>query len=141
MRIFLVAALLVAFLAIIFALQNASPIIVTFGVWRVTASLALILLLTLGIGFVTGLLVSMPAIIRRNMDTGKYKRQAKHLETELADVKQELVHHQHLLAQANTDLDEQQQRLHELEARPQSLLPESSTRETAELVDDGDDWI
>ncbi|NEQ99557.1 MAG: hypothetical protein F6K30_23105 [Cyanothece sp. SIO2G6] len=50
MRIFLVLAFVVAFLAIIFALQNASAVTVTIGIWRITASLALILLLTLGLG-------------------------------------------------------------------------------------------
>ncbi|NET10737.1 MAG: LapA family protein [Merismopedia sp. SIO2A8] len=144
MRIFLVAALLVAFLAIIFALQNSAPIFVTFGVWRVTASLALVLLITLGLGLVTGLLVSMPAIIGRNLKLAKYKRQVTQLEANLDNVNQDLAHHQHLLAQAQAELSSQRTQLEEgplSDDQSPRLLPESEPLETAELIDDDEEWV
>ncbi|MGK7890609.1 MAG: lipopolysaccharide assembly LapA domain-containing protein [Leptolyngbyaceae cyanobacterium] len=109
MRIFLVLALMVAFLAIIFALQNASPVTVIIGFWQITASLALILLLTLGVGLISGLLVSMPTIIQRNWKISRYKRQINQLEADLQATKQDLTHHQQLLAQANQDQTNQDQ--------------------------------
>ncbi|MEM9212936.1 MAG: lipopolysaccharide assembly protein LapA domain-containing protein [Cyanobacteria bacterium P01_F01_bin.150] len=154
MRIFLVAALIVAFLAIVFALQNAYAIAITFGVWRVTASLALILLITLGLGLITGLLVSTPAVIRRNLKIAKYKRQISELQQDLDDVNRELSHQQQLLAQAHEDITEQQTRLDRqlpstpqpssaqiVEPLPQKQLPEPTDIETAELIEDSEDWI
>lgn len=148
MRIFLVLALFVAFLAIVFALQNAAPVFVTFGVWRITASLALILLITLGLGLVIGLLVSTPALIGRNLKISKYKRQISELEQDLTDVNRELSHQQQLLAQAHDDIAEQQSQLSNRKAiqslptpLPQKRLPESAPIETAELIEDEDDWV
>ena len=150
MRIFLVAALFVAFLAIVFALQNAYAVAITFGVWRVTASLALILLITLGLGLITGLLVSTPAVIRRNLKIAKYKRQISELEQDLVDVNRELSHQQQLLVQAHEDIAEQQSQLDRrtlsssktfVEPQPQKRLPESAEIETAELIEDTEDWI
>lgn len=148
MRIFLVLALFVAFLAIVFALQNAAPVFVTFGVWRITASLALILLITLGLGLVIGLLVSTPALIGRNLKISKYKRQISELEQDLTDVNRELSHQQQLLAQAHDDIAEQQSQLSNRKATqllptplPQKRLPESAPIETAELIEDEDDWV
>lgn len=150
MRIFLVAALLVAFLAIVFALQNAYAVIITFGVWRVTASLALILLITLGLGLITGLLVSTPAVIRRNLKIAKYKRQISDLEQDLTEVNRELSHQQQLLAQAHEDITQQQTQIDRqtfsssktlVEPPPQKQLPVSSDIETAELIEDSEDWI
>lgn len=148
MRIFLVLALLVAFLAIVFALQNAAPVFVTFGVWRITASLALILLITLGLGLVIGLLVSTPALIKRNLRIAKYKRQITELEQDLSDVNRELSHQQQLLGQAHDDIAEQQSKLDSRQATqslptplPQRRLPESSPIETAELIEDEEDWL
>lgn len=150
MRIFLVAALFVAFLAIVFALQNAYAVIITFGVWRVTASLALILLITLGLGLITGLLVSTPAVIRRNLKIAKYKRQISELEQDLTEVNRELSHQQQLLAQAHEDITEQQTQIDRqklsssktlVEPLPQKQLPVSSEIETAELIEDSEDWI
>ena len=150
MRIFLVAALFVAFLAIVFALQNAYAVAITFGVWRVTASLALILLITLGLGLITGLLVSTPAVIRRNLKIAKYKRQIAELEQDLDEVNRELSHQQQLLAQAHDDIAEQQTQLDRrlpasttlVDPLPQKQLSESTDIETAELLeDDNEDWI
>ena len=152
MRVFLIAALFVAFLAIVFALQNAAPIIVTFGVWQVRASLALILLMTLGLGLISGLLVSTPAIIRRNMQVSKQKRQINELKDEVSEIEQELTHQQQLLAQAHADIVEQQALLDRTRSPnplPPSLLPEAPQREVAQLesaelideFDDTEDWV
>lgn len=50
MRSFLIAALGLAILTVIFALQNAIPVGMTFLVWKFEGSLALVLMLTFALG-------------------------------------------------------------------------------------------
>lgn len=54
MQIYLLIAAIIAVLAVIFALQNAVPITVSFLIWRVESSLALILI----VAFIAGLIAS-----------------------------------------------------------------------------------
>jgi len=85
MRLFLILALIIALLAIVFALQNAVPIEIVFGLWRLEESLALVLLLTLTVGFVVGLLVSMPTITRREWKISNQKKKIIELENKLTE--------------------------------------------------------
>jgi len=50
MQALLIIALLIAILAVIFALQNAIPVSITFLVWKTEGSLALVLLVALAVG-------------------------------------------------------------------------------------------
>ncbi len=61
MQVSLIFALLVAALAIVFALQNGIPTTITFMTWTFQGSLALILLIALGVGALISLLVFLPA--------------------------------------------------------------------------------
>jgi len=65
MQSFLIAALGLAVLTVIFALQNAIPVNVTFLVWEFEGSLALVLMLTFALGASVSSLLSIPAIVRR----------------------------------------------------------------------------
>ncbi|MEO0409454.1 MAG: LapA family protein [Cyanobacteria bacterium P01_A01_bin.135] len=87
MPLLLIAALIVAFLAIIFALQNAAPIVVSLGIWQFRASLAIILLVTLAIGFFLGLCVALPSLIRRNLRISRQKKQVEQLQGELVEAR------------------------------------------------------
>lgn len=80
MPILVVLALLIALIAILFALQNAYSIPVSFLIWRFYGSLALILLLTLALGVIVGLLVTAPTIIKRGWVSSRQKRQLSQLE-------------------------------------------------------------
>ncbi len=82
MRIFSIIAILVALLAVVFAFQNAVPISVTFFNVIFEASLAIVLILTLGLGISIGLLVSIPSVIQRNLRISKYKGKVAELENE-----------------------------------------------------------
>lgn len=64
MQVQLIAAIIVAILGVVFALQNAVPITVSFLTWRFESSLALVLLITLALGILMSLLVSVPSMIR-----------------------------------------------------------------------------
>lgn len=83
MRASLILALIIALLAILFAFQNPIVVVIRFGIWAVQASLVVILLLTLAVGFIVGLLVSMPAIVKRSWASSKQKRTIQELEQEL----------------------------------------------------------
>ncbi|MBE9049379.1 LapA family protein [Nostocales cyanobacterium LEGE 11386] len=82
MQIFLILAILVALLSVFFAFQNAVPISVTLLAWNFEASLAIVLILTLAIGIIIGLMVSIPNIIKRNIRISKYKGKITGLEEE-----------------------------------------------------------
>lgn len=83
MRLFLVLALLIAIAAVIFSFQNAMPIMVYLGIWNFEASLALVLLSTLGIGILIGILVSLPSAVRRSMAIAKDERHIDQLKANL----------------------------------------------------------
>ena len=79
MRLYVISALVIAFLAILFALQNTNLVTIQLFLWEYRQSLALILLGTLAIGVIIGLLVSVPALIRRNLKTARVQKQADSL--------------------------------------------------------------
>ncbi len=62
---YLFIAALIAVLAVIFALQNAIPITVSFLIWRVESSLALILIMAFIAGLITSFLFNTLTRIRR----------------------------------------------------------------------------
>jgi putative membrane protein len=74
MQLFLIVALGLAILAVIFALQNAIPVGVTFLVWKFEGSLALVLMLTFALGVLVSLLVSIPAILKRRSAISNQKK-------------------------------------------------------------------
>ena len=82
MRIFSIIAILVALLAVVFAFQNAVPISVIFFNVMFESSLAIVLILTLGIGILIGLLVSIPSVIKRSAKISKSKVKIAELENE-----------------------------------------------------------
>jgi uncharacterized integral membrane protein len=66
----IIAALIIAILAIVFTLQNADIILVTFLVWKFEGSLALVLLLA----FATGVIASLLILLPKAMKKGQKKR-------------------------------------------------------------------
>ena len=83
MAFFLIFALAIAFLAILFALQNNSLVTINLFVWQYQESLAIVLLITLAIGAIIGLLVAVPAILRRGWRVSRERRRAEGLEAEI----------------------------------------------------------
>ena len=82
MPILVVFALIISLVAILFALQNSYAVSVGFLVWQFYGSLALILLLTLAIGVLIGLLVTVPTIVRRGWLSTRQRKQLTQLEEE-----------------------------------------------------------
>jgi len=83
MQLQLILAIIVAILAVVFALQNAVPITVSFLTWRFESSLALVLLITLALGILMSLLVSVPSMIKRKRMISNQKKKIQELESGL----------------------------------------------------------
>ncbi len=83
-RLSLVLALSIALLAVVFALQNAYLITIQFLFWQSQGSLALVLLLTAGLGAIAGLLVSVPTIVNRNRKIHAQRKRIEELQSSLS---------------------------------------------------------
>jgi Uncharacterized integral membrane protein len=83
MQLQLIVAIIVAILAVVFALQNTVPIIVSFLTWRFESSLALVLLITVALGVIMSLLVSVPSKIKRIKLISSQKKKIQELESNL----------------------------------------------------------
>lgn len=81
--VYLIFALLIAVIAVIFALQNTMTITISFLAWEITGSLSLVLLITLAIGALIGLLVLAPSAIRSRIAVSRDRKRIGTLEKEL----------------------------------------------------------
>ncbi len=87
MQIFLIFSLIIAALATIFAVQNATPTTVTFFIWEFEGSLALILLIALIAGALISLFASMPALIKNKLAVSSLNKKLTKSETEIQKAK------------------------------------------------------
>jgi len=72
---------IIAIAAVVFALQNAGPVTISFFMWDLPqASLALVLLITLIIGIIIGLLFLTSSVYRRNKTITTQKKRIEELE-------------------------------------------------------------
>lgn len=80
MQLLVIFGILVAIGGVVFALQNNVPVTVTFLVWRFDSSLAMVLLLALGLGAIIVALVSTPAALRSQWALAKMRKDLARLE-------------------------------------------------------------
>jgi len=85
--VYLIVALIIAIVAVIFALQNTMTITISFLAWEITGSLSLVLLVTLAIGVVVGLLVLSPSAIKNSLAVSSHRKRVGSLEKELDEHK------------------------------------------------------
>lgn len=85
MQLGLIVGIVFAIVAALFAMQNIAPVTVTVGFWSFEGSLALVILVTLGLGALIAGLVSSPAMIRRQWNVARLGRQVNELEHKLAE--------------------------------------------------------
>lgn len=102
MQLTLILGIIGAIGAVVFALQNNLPVVVSVALWSFEGSLALVLLVSLGLGALIAGLLSSPAVIRGQWTMGRLRKQVTDLERRLAT---------------------QQRRTHELEAEVARLSP------------------
>jgi putative membrane protein len=82
MQLMLIFGILFAIGSVTFALQNNIPVTVAFAVWRFESSLAMVLLLALGLGAIIAALLSSPTVIRGQWTASRLRRQLAGLEEE-----------------------------------------------------------
>jgi putative membrane protein len=80
MPFLLIIAIALAALTALFAIQNSGVITVSFLGWEWDASLALILILTLGTGIVIGYLAGLPSSLKKGSQLRQVKRDLGALE-------------------------------------------------------------
>ena len=88
--VYLIFALLIAVIAVIFALQNTATVTIAFFTWHITGSLSLVLLITLAIGVVIGLLVLAPSAIKNSFAASGHLKRIGSLEKELDEHKSKI---------------------------------------------------
>jgi len=84
---YLIVALGIAVLAVLFALQNSMLITISFLSWEISGSLSLVLLATLAIGVLIGLLVLTPSALKKTIKTSSQRKRINALEHEVSEHK------------------------------------------------------
>jgi len=84
MQLFLVLGIVFAIGAVTFALQNNIPVTVVFAFWRYDSTLAVVLLVALGLGVLITALVSTPSVIKGQWTGRRLRRQVAGLEDDKA---------------------------------------------------------
>jgi len=85
--LYLIVALVIAVLAVLFALQNSMLITISFLNWEISGSLSLVLLATLAIGVLIGLLVLTPSALKKTIKTSSQRKRINALEHEVSEHK------------------------------------------------------
>jgi uncharacterized integral membrane protein len=81
--VLLILALTIALLAVVFAVQNVTPVTVVLFAWVFQGSVALVVLVALMTGAVVGILASLPAMLRTRRHSARLRRQITELEARL----------------------------------------------------------
>jgi len=83
--VYLIVALVISAIAVVFALQNTMTVVIAFLTWHITGSLSLVLLATLAIGIMIGLLVLAPTMLTRAITASGQRKHIQALEKELSE--------------------------------------------------------
>jgi putative membrane protein len=82
MQLQLIAALIIVFLIVVFAVQNAVAVSVIFFLWRVDASLATLVATCFGLGILIGALLTVPTMLRERLSISRLRKQVEALRAE-----------------------------------------------------------
>ncbi len=85
MYFFLFLALIITILLVLLAVQNPVYITVSFFSWQMDGSLVVILSTVFAAGLITGVLMSMPSILRKSFAVRDQKRKIKQLEKHMIE--------------------------------------------------------
>lgn len=92
--LYLILALVISIVAVIFALQNSMLVTISFFAWKISGSLSLVLLVTLFIGVLVGLLVLAPSLFRNTLMVSSQRKRINALETQQSEHKVPGTEHQ-----------------------------------------------
>ncbi len=82
MQLQLIVALVILFLIVIFAVQNAVSVSVVFFLWRIEASLAVVIATCFSLGALIGALVAIPRVLRERLSVSRLRKQVEALQAE-----------------------------------------------------------
>ena len=88
MQLMLILGIAFAIGAVVFALQNNGLVVVTLALWSFEGSLAIVLLLALGLGVLITALLTTPTMLRAQWTAQRLRRQVASLEREVAQLSQ-----------------------------------------------------
>lgn len=88
MQLLLIFGIVFAIAAVLFALQNNALVTVTVALWHFESTLAVVLLLAIGLGVLIAGLVSTPTVLRGQWSGARLRRQVAALEKEKAALEQ-----------------------------------------------------
>ena len=91
MRGLIIVGVILAILLAVFVLQNNVAVAVSFLFWRFESTLALVLLLSLAVGVITVVLVTVPANWRRRGTLSRQRKELTELQNKLEEQKQKIV--------------------------------------------------
>ncbi len=77
-----ITALVIVFLIVVFAVQNAVAVSVVFFLWRADASLALVIATCFGLGVLIGALLTVPTMLRERLSISRLRKQVETLRAE-----------------------------------------------------------
>ncbi len=86
MQFFLFLALLIAIVLLLFAVQNAAVVTVSFLTFHFVGSLSFVLVTVFAAGFLSGILMSLPSLLRKGSALREQKRKVKQLEKDMKTV-------------------------------------------------------
>ncbi len=101
MQLVLIFGITIAIGSVMFALQNNVPVTVNFAFWRFDSSLAMVLLLALGLGVIVAALISSPALIKGRWTESRLRRQLSGLEKDKTALEQRVGKLENELARTN----------------------------------------
>jgi uncharacterized integral membrane protein len=90
MQILLIFSFVIAFLAILFAIQNTTVTPIRFLIWETEGSLALVLFVALVAGALISYLVTAPGQIKQRMTISSQRKQITEVEGQLTSTQEEL---------------------------------------------------
>jgi lipopolysaccharide assembly protein A len=90
MQLLLLVGIVFAIGAVTFALQNYVPVSLTFASWHYDSSLAVVLLVALGLGALIAGLLSTPSVIKGQWAGARLRRQVAILEDDKASLEHRL---------------------------------------------------
>ena len=90
MQILLIFSFVIAFLAILFAIQNATVTPIRFLIWETEGSLALVLFISLVAGALISYLATAPGQIKQRMTISSQRKRIAEVEGQLTSTQEEL---------------------------------------------------
>ncbi len=90
MQILLIFSFVIAFLAILFAIQNATVTPIRFLIWETEGSLALVLFIALVAGALISYLATAPGQIKQKMTISSQRKRIAEVEGQLTSTQEEL---------------------------------------------------